>query len=365
LEEAEPSAGSQTRQEAQRHVEAIEAFRNELVELERSGVLALSAAQRSAVDAHHAALIARLKGDFDIDRDARSKQLSLAMRVASFLGALAFAASVFFLFYQYWGRLGTGAQVAILVGGSLVSFVLTVLIRARDATGYFTKLAALVAFSCFVLNIAMLGQIFNITPSDKALLVWGAMAFLLAYACDLRLLLAVGLLCVLAFASARVGEWSGLYWLDFGERPESIFPAAMAIFALPRLASQNRYGGFASTYRLIGVLAVLSPTLGLSFWGNGSYLQWDPTTIEHSYQVIGFAASAAAIWAGARWQWPETTHAGVVFFVIFLFTKFYDWWWESMPKYLFFLLLGLTALLALFVLRRLRSGSPTGPGSSR
>ena len=31
----------------------------------------------------------------------------------------------------------------------------------------------------FVLNIAMLGQIFNITPSDKALLPWAALAFLL------------------------------------------------------------------------------------------------------------------------------------------------------------------------------------------
>jgi hypothetical protein len=47
----------------------------------------------------------------------------------------------------------------------------------------------MVAFACFVLNIAMLGSIFNITPSDKALLVWAALAFLLAYVFDLRLLL--------------------------------------------------------------------------------------------------------------------------------------------------------------------------------
>jgi uncharacterized membrane protein len=359
LELPDADGGGNTRQDAQRRVDVIEAFQTELKELEKAGVLLLSPAQRRVVEAHHAATIARLKSAFDVDRDARSKQLSLGMRVSSFLGALAFAASVFFLFYQYWGRLGTSAQVSILVCSSAVSFLMTVLIRTRDSTGYFTKLAALVAFACFVLNISMFGQIFNITPSDKALLVWGAMAILLAYACDLRLMLAVGLLCVLGFASARFGEWAGLYWLDFGRRPENIFPAALLILAVPRLMSHRRFGGFASTYRLIGVLAVLLPVLALSFWGQGSYLDWEPTTIEHSYQIIGFAASAAVIWAGARWNWPETTNTGVAFFVIFLFTKFYDWWWETMPKYLFFLLLGLTALLALVVLRRLRRSMPS------
>jgi uncharacterized membrane protein len=359
------NASDRTRQDAQRRVDRIHAFETELAALEAAGVIALPDTQRSAIAAHHGVLIAQLTSSFDIDRDARSKQLSLGMRAASFLGALAFAASVVFLFYQYWGRLGTATQVSVLVCASLLSFTATVLIRGRDGAGYFSKLAALVAFSCFVLNIAMFGQIFNITPSDKALLVWGALAFLLAYACDLRLMLAVGLLCILGFTSARVGEWGGLYWLDFGERPENFFPAAALILGVPLFAPHKRFGGFASTYRLLGLLAVLLPMLALSFWGQGSYINWDPRTVAHCYQVIGFVASAAAIWLGTRWNWAETSNTGVVFFVIFLFTKFYDWWWESMPKYLFFLLLGLTALLALFVMRRLRSGIAPDTGNSR
>jgi hypothetical protein len=84
-----------------------------------------------------------------------------------------------------------------------------VAIQARDASGYFTKLAAMVAFACFVLNLVMLGQIFNITPTDRALIPWAALAFLLAYACDLRLLLAAGICCVIAWvagARRRVGR---------------------------------------------------------------------------------------------------------------------------------------------------------------
>ena len=47
-------------------------------------------------------------------------------------------------------------------------------------------------------------------------------------------------------------------------------------------------------------------------------------------------------------------NSGVTFFVIFLYTKFFDWWWNLLPKYLFFLILGLTAVLFLLVLKRLR-----------
>jgi uncharacterized membrane protein len=52
-----------------------------------------------------------------------------------------------------------------------------------------------------------------------------------------------------------------------------------------------------------------------------------------------------------------------VFFVIFLYTKFFDWWWESMPKYLFFLILGLLAILFLLVIRRLRGALLQGEGA--
>ena len=47
-------------------------------------------------------------------------------------------------------------------------------------------------------------------------------------------------------------------------------------------------------------------------------------------------------------------NTGIVFFVFFLYTKFYQWWWEFMPKYLFFLMVGLTAVLILLILKRLR-----------
>lgn len=342
------------RREAQQRADEIRAFRSELARLASEGVLVLDASRRAALDAHHDALLAGYAREFDIDRDARARQLSLGMKVASFLGALALAASVFFLFYQFWGRFGEAAQVAILVMASLATLGLTVWMQGRDASGYFTKLAALVAFACFVLNIAMLGAIFNIAPSDKALLPWAAFAFLLAYACGLRLLLGAGILCVAGFVAARVGTWGGIYWLSAGERPENFFVAAVLLLAIPRIALHRRYPGFESIYRVSGLLAFFIPALVLSNWGGASYLDADVGTIEGGYQLAGFAGAALAIFVGARRDWHDMVNTGVTFFVVFLYTKFFDWWWDALPKYLFFLVLGLAAVLILLVLRRLR-----------
>lgn len=347
--------GPLTRTEAQQRAEEIRAFASELSRLEADGVVSLTEDQRRRIQDHHRRFLAELSRQFDIDSDSGSKQLSVGMRIASLLGALALAASVFFLFYHFWGRIGTPLQVAALVGAAGLTYGATLWVRGWDDHGYFTKLAATVAFACFVLNISMLGEIFNISPSDRALVVWAAYGFILAYLCDLRLLLAVALLCSAAFIAARAGELSGLYWLDLGERPENFFPAAVLMFWIPRIFDQSRYGGFAPTYRLLGLLALFLPMLVLAHWGEGSYLSLEASTIEHLYQVLGFLAAAAVIWLGVRAGWPGVINTGVTFFVVFLYTKFYDWWWELMPKYLFFLVVGLTALLILFILRRLRA----------
>jgi len=343
-----------TRTEAQQRADQIRVFRAELDRLQDEGILGLDQAQRAAIARHHDELLARYASEYDIDRDVQAKQLSLGMRIVSFLGALALAASVFFLFYQFWGWLSTPSQVAILVVAAFGSLGATFLIQRHDSTGYFTKLAAMVAFACFVLNIAMLGQIFNITPSDKALLPWAALAFILAYTCDLRLLLGAGILCLMAFISARVGTWGGVYWIDFGERPENFFPAALLIFAVPQVIDHRRFTGFGSVYRVLALLAIFIPILILGDWGWLSYLPFERSIVEGFYQTVGFLTCALAIWLGTKRHWPEVVNTGVVFFVIYLYTKFYDWWWEIMPKYLFFFVVGLTAVLLLLVFRRLR-----------
>lgn len=345
-----------SKDDAQRRADQIEFFQAELDIIEQEKILSLGDMDRSALASYHETLLQALSTTFDIDASKREKQLSLGMKIASFLGALGLAASVFFLFYQFWGKFTTNTQVVILIAAPLVGLAATMYVSAKEKTGYFSKLFGLVSFACFVLNLAMFGQIFNITPSANAFLVWAVFAFLVAYASDARLLLGAGILCIAAFLSAKTGTWCGYYWLHFGERPENFFPAAFILFMVS-LFPHNKFPGFAVIYRGFSMLLFFIPVLILSNWGMISHLEISKETIEVIYQIAGFLFSAIAIWVGIKKSWPEVVNTGNVFFTVFLYTKFYDWWWDWMPKYLFFLVIGLTAILMLLIFKRLRNSA--------
>ncbi len=154
------------------------------------------------------------------------------MRIVAFLGAAAISAAVYFLFYRYWGRLDMPAQVFVLVAAPLLGALGVAVAARRERTGYFATIVGLVAFACFVLDLAMLGQIFSITPSQNAFLVWAGFAFVLAYGYDLRLLQIAGILSLMGYLTATVGTWGGCYWLSAGERPEHFIAAGLCIFGL-------------------------------------------------------------------------------------------------------------------------------------
>lgn len=339
---------------AQRRADRIQAFNEELAELRAEEVITLSEEDRSRVEAHHSELLADYAEQFDIDVSGTGKQLSWGMRIVSFLGALALSAAVFFFFYRFWGLLGTSSQVAILIVAPLLATLAVEIAARREKTYYFASLLALVALTCFILNLSVLGVIFNITPTQNAFLAWGAFALVLAYSYGLRLQLVAGMTCLMGYLAATVGTWSGCYWLSFGERPEN-FIAAGFMLALAAAIPQRRYPTFAGLYRVYGLLAVFIAILILANWGRISYFDTHPDTIEAIYQIAGFVLAALVIGLGIRQRWPGTTNLGCTFFVLYLYTKLFDWWWGWMPKYLFFLVLGLIAVGLLLALKRMRA----------
>ncbi len=341
---------AQSKFNAQVRADQIRSFQAELALLEREKIVSLSEAQQTALANYHTGLIASLASRFDIDASQPEKQLSLGMKVNSFLGALGLAAAVFFLFYQFWGRFSTSAQIIVLLAAPLLGLAATMYATHKETTGYFAKLFGMVALACFVLNLSMFGQIFNIAPSENVFFVWAAFAFALAYASDSRFLLAAGIAFSAAWLSAKTGTWGGCYWLDFGERPENFFPVALLLFCISFFA-HNSFSGFRVIYRGFSLLLFFIPVLILSNWGMISYLPFPHQLIEILYQIAGFVFSALAVWIGIRKNWSDVMNSGNVFFTIFLYTKFFDWWWDWMPKYMFFFLIGLTAILLLFVLK--------------
>ncbi len=345
-----------SKEKAQSRADQISAFKAELAAAEHDAVLSLSTEQHSAITQYHDDLLSRLSLKFDIDSSHKQKQLSLGMKIASFIGAIGMAASIFFLFYQFWGGLSTTQQVFILFSAPVIGLFITVYAANKEKTGYFAKLFGLVTLSCFVLNLSMFGQIFNISPTPKALLIWAVFAFLLAYAANARLLLAAGIISISAFLSAQTSTWGGAYWISFGERPENFFPIALLLLLVSYLPHQH-FVGFRPIYRVFSMLIFFIPVLILSNWGAISYLNLSTATIEILYQITSFVMSAGAISLGIKKAWPDMVNTGNVFFTIFLYTKIYDWWWELMPKYLFFLVIGLSAILMLLIFKRLRNAA--------
>jgi hypothetical protein len=343
-----------SRTEAQQRADQITAFRTELETLQQEEIVELQPEQQRAIDRHHHNLLRQLTLGFDIDTTKGQKQFSLGMGIVSSLGALALAASVFFFYFQYWGFLATKIQVTVLQTMPCIGLVLTVTAARLEKSGYFAKLFALISLVCLVLDLTMLGRIFNIAATPQALLVWAVFALLLAYAAETRFLLAMGILCLAGYLSAQTATWNGCYWISFGERPETFFPAALLLF-LVSLLPHRWYPGFAALYRVFALLLFFLPLLVLCNYGRISYLDMEPVMIEALYQVIGFVVAAVMIGLGIFFGWPETVNTANSFFTLLLYTKFYDWWWAWLPKYQFFLIIGLTAMLMLLLLQRLRS----------
>ena len=340
------------KQQAQRQADRVREFREYLDQLEKESVLTLSTDQRQRVDEHLDHTLEALAKRFDIDLTESQRQISLGMRVISALGGLALCIAVFLFFNRIWGLVTTPVQVAILIAIPLVVLAATEFAAEREKTLYFASLFSLVAVASFVLDLSVLGTIFNITPSHKAFLAWGAFALILAYRFRLRLLLVAGLLSMLAFLSASLMTWQGWNWLTFGERPENFVAPGLILFAIPRFRSMAE---FDSVYRVIGSLAVFIPLLWLGESGSWTYLPFDTKNVEHLYQLLGFAAAAFAIWFGITRRYREVLNLGAAFFAIFLISRFVAWWWDWMPKYLFFFVVGAIALGLLTVFRRLHA----------
>jgi len=277
------------------------------------------------------------------------------MRIASTLGGLALCAALVLFFNRIWGLLNTPLQVSVLVLAPLLALAATEFAFRRERTPYYAYLLSLVAIAAFILNLNALGMVFNLAPSPHALLLWGVFALLIAYRYGFRLPLFGGLGLLIGYAAAGLTVWNGWYWQDFARRPETVLAGAAAVFALPTLLPHRALPAFPAVFRSVGMAALFLAVLILSAAKGSSAL---PMNMEHTrvlYQILGLAGAATAAAAGVRRSFPELVNLGSLCFVVFLYIRLYDWWWDWMPKYLFCLILGLLSLALLALFARIRA----------
>lgn len=340
---------------AQQRVDRIHAFRQQLEELSREQVLELSDDQRARLDSHLGQTLTELAERFDVDINESQKRISLGMRVLSTLGGLAFCAALLLFFYRFWGYFSTPVQVVLLAVTPILGLAALKIVARRDKTSYYTALVGLVVLASFILNLTVLGYLFNTTPSQVSFLAWGLFALILAYAYNLRLPLAAGLILLLFCCAATLATWGGGYWLDCFERPESFLVAGILIVAFPFLIIDKKAVDFRGVFYLVGLLAIFLPLWILVHHGE---LSWMPLSVKVSqwvYRMAGFVIAGLTIWFGLRRVIPWVMNLGSAFFAAYLFDQLISWWWDWMPKYLFFLIIGSIALMLLVVFQRLRT----------
>jgi uncharacterized membrane protein len=352
---SENAAAREDRVGAQQAADRLRALRDALASEEVQSVLALTPDQITRFDEWSRAKLAALAAHFDVDTTVSQKRVSWGMRIASTLGGLAICAAVVLFFLRYWGFLNTPAQLAIVILTPLAVLAGTEFAARRERTLYFTGLLALVALASFIMNLAVVGSIFNITSTERALLPWGLFAMLLAYRYGLRLMLALGLVLLMSYSAAAYTARMGYRWLDFCDRPEHFLLLGAFVFAVPFYVKHPRHSDFPSVYRLVGALTFFIAIMSLAEWGVPSYLPWEARYIERLYEIAGLLLSAGAIWLGITRNWNGIVNTGAAFFVLFLFLRLYHWWWDWMPRYLFFAVIGAVGIALVLAFKRVRA----------
>jgi hypothetical protein len=345
---------SDAQRESQRRVDRIAAFRAELAELERAQALVLTPEQRVRLDAHLDGVLATLAQQSGVDVTESSRRISWGMRVAALLGGAAlFAAAILFL-HRIWGSLPAVTYPLILAAPPLILLALTEVSARRRAGLYYTTLLALAAGVGFAVQLVALAGVGNLTPSPHVLLAWAGFAIPVAYAYGVRLVLAAGLLLLCSYTAALGISLQGGFWGEFIQRPEFLVPTAAGCYALPSLLPHRALTGFDFVYRGCGAATVCLAFLILATTGQTCCLDLPPRRVETLYQFAGLLVSTGVVIHGLRLGRGGLVNLGALAFVVFLYVRLHAWWWDWMPKYLFFLLIGLTAIVLVLVFRRLR-----------
>lgn len=345
----------------QARVDQIRAFQSELGLLEREGALSLQADQRERLAVYHETLLNRLASEGDADTSSSLRQLSLGLRLATLLGTVALSTAVVLFVRQVWGGLPTAAQLGLALAAPLVPLLLAEVAAARERSGYIAALFAVVATAGFGIDLVVVHEVLNLPLTPHPALAWGGLALLLAYRFDILVLLLAGLSASAWWVAASLYALFGGWYPDFLRLPETLVLPAIVVLLLPGAIRHGGHPRFGEVYRSLAIatLGILASMLSVS--GQLSLLPFGIRGVEAAYTLGGFTLGIGAMVIGVRRGWPATMRAGAVVSLLLMIVKAVDWWWDLLPGWLFFLVLGLLSLASILGLRRLRHIAVAGP----
>jgi uncharacterized membrane protein len=323
----------------------------------------LSPQQLAAVRAYHDQLVAKLAAEFDIDRTEEAGRLSRGMQLASFFAAVTLTAAVYSLVSRYWARIDLPAQATLLCAFPLIALVGVELAARRERTLYVASLFAIVGYGTYWLAVGVLSETLNIPIAPPW--IWGGALFGVALALPyrFRLILGIGLLSLIVAIAGTIFQAAGYPWTDIVQHLDVLTATAFASVVLaPRLAELDR--PFGAVARAVGCGVGLLGLLIMSTAGGLSLLPAGAETRKIIYQAAMLIVCVTLLVIGIRRTWNEVVHLTAVALTMFLLVRFVDWFWETLPGYVFFSILAAIAFAWLLVLRRIRGRLARTRGSA-
>lgn len=335
--------------------EQIRAFRDEVRSLEAEGVVALAPEAAANVHRHQEALLAGLGIDGDVDLSREEARLSVGMRIATLLGAIALSAAWAMFVREMWDDLGLVAKLVLVWVPPVLLASLTHFSVSHERSGYVASIVASVASVALLVAIVATWRVYALAPSQHVFLAVGAFALFLAYRYGLGLVLLIGIVGMGGWLWALTAFIQGSRWEDAFDIVEPLLAVGILSFLLPRLLVGGP-ASFAPIWRAAGAIMGTAALLILGISHHASVFEhtFRPELVETGYQIVGFVAFVSMIGVGLRRDEMILVRTGAVGLVLFLLLRMVDWFWDTIPQWLFFLIVGALAVGSILVMLRVR-----------
>lgn len=149
----------------------------------------------------------------------------------------------------------------------------------------------------------------------------------------------------LGAATGYISGWDAYYF-------SMTYPLRFVLFgtvlvALTSLIKRNpRFATFYQTTLVMGLLYLFMALWILSIFGYHDFLQYSRVAPSHgelfAWSLLFGLVAIGAIYHGLKYDNTTTRGFGIVFLLINLYTKYFEYFWSSIHKAIFFIILGLS-----------------------
>ena len=294
-----------------------------------------------------------------------SWDIGVIIRWALILGAIMLGIGLMTFFLTIIQSEGMVAIVLTLLCGLSYYFGFSLI----SGASYPKSGNALIAVACLLLcgDIFVIGHLLSTGSGHwpMLLLIAAVMYFAVAYLHNNTLVLVFGLIALATWFGTESGYISGwgayFLGLNYPMRFALVSPVVVLIGYLHTSLNVNVPESFVKAYYAVGLLYINLSLWIMSIFGNyGDIDIWRKASQVELlvFSLIWAIADVAIFLIGSRSRNRMFTGFAIVFFILNLYTRYFEWFWDDMRKSLFFIVLGAISIaVGLFFERRIKANA--------